>query len=779
MQPWSVEGQELSGKVDAPPAFLDEATRAMQAHAPLRVEPQRFIQALRAGDLLSVNEARGAVRALHATARRWHEVAEQHGRPRVQPLPPPEPAPAPPSTQESRAPEPAPPPEPTPSPAPLEPTRPSRRKRRKRPPRQKGLVRPVSSNELVVDFNALPRVARERFVQATHPQATRQVAPILTDLRFRSGRWWTCITAGIGAFCLYSLYQLATNYRTFGVAQPPLAILVYALCLFCVLAAAGVLLFQGRWRRALPFHPGRYVLPLDFVDATTRHLRIIPLEALEDLQIIHHSSLSHLRALVDLKIIHPSSVRSSLEGHFRHTVVTLRFKGREDAETFVIHDQELAKAQSKRMEDVYQSIASGQAPERKHPLRTIDPFSEARDRLGGFKALQNAAPPMDSGEGPLAQDVPRLFRPPFLLLLAVLATAVLSPTLWRVRNHRCDEAAFEAALRDPSDRQLEWYARSGGKHTADARDIGTQRAFRRCEQADSEACWTEFLSMWPLAPQRQEVEQERRPRAAFKATPRTLWGLNKFLKSYPDSGVAAMVREQLIPELEFRELSSLSVTELRRFRWRYPRSPMKAKVDARIHELFAAAQAELQRQASPQNPQAVLFLRELLTFLESSESALVQVRFRRQIDPALPKAWGAVSTDTLESRTVKALGSAFRQVFTDGILTPIYGESLPEQPDDTGVKDPQIDIRYTLDKSGGARVQFNFDVALRRPGAQPVRIRYQVTPSQDLPQSGPGTTPSDSAVYNDMAQHAFEKLSEKLCSVFFRADSQAAQACHP
>jgi len=104
----------------------------------------------------------------------------------------------------------------------------------------------------------------------------------------------------------------------------------------------------------------------------------------------------------------------------------------------------------------------------------------------------------------------------------------------------------------------------------------------------------------------------------------------------------------------------------------------------------------------------------------------------------------------------------------------------PEQPEDTEVKQPRIDIRYTLSKSGRASTQFDFDVALRRPGAPPVRIRYQVTPPKDdLPVSGTGTAPSDSAVHDDMAEHAFEKLNQKLGSVFFCPDSRAFQALHP
>jgi hypothetical protein len=74
-----------------------------------------------------------------------------------------------------------------------------------------------------------------------------------------------------------------------------------------------------------------------------------------------------------------------------------------------------------------------------------------------------------------------------------------------------------------------------------------------------------------------------------------------------------------------------------------------------------------------------------------------------------------------------------------------------------------------------AGIQFDFDVALRMPGAQPVRISHQVKPPEDFPFDGSGADPSDSAVYSVMARSAFDELSGKLGTVFFRADSKAFQ----
>jgi hypothetical protein len=79
-------------KVDASKAFLEEARRAMEAHAPLEVVPHRLIHTLREGPPPSVRDVREAVRALDATARRWLDAVEAHGLPRVDALPPPAPS---------------------------------------------------------------------------------------------------------------------------------------------------------------------------------------------------------------------------------------------------------------------------------------------------------------------------------------------------------------------------------------------------------------------------------------------------------------------------------------------------------------------------------------------------------------------------------------------------------------------------------------------------------------------------------------------------------------
>jgi hypothetical protein len=81
---WYAGRDTTHAKVDPSEAFLEEARRAMEVHAPLRVELHRLFLVLRTGSQVSVDEVREAVRALEVTARRWLEAVERHGLPRVE-----------------------------------------------------------------------------------------------------------------------------------------------------------------------------------------------------------------------------------------------------------------------------------------------------------------------------------------------------------------------------------------------------------------------------------------------------------------------------------------------------------------------------------------------------------------------------------------------------------------------------------------------------------------------------------------------------------------------
>lgn len=84
---WFTEARLPLSRAEASPAFLEEAHRAAQAFAPLRVEADKLVQALPGAALPSVADVRDAVRALHAAGQHWREQVEAQGLPRVEALP--------------------------------------------------------------------------------------------------------------------------------------------------------------------------------------------------------------------------------------------------------------------------------------------------------------------------------------------------------------------------------------------------------------------------------------------------------------------------------------------------------------------------------------------------------------------------------------------------------------------------------------------------------------------------------------------------------------------
>lgn len=112
--------------------------------------------------------------------------------------------------------------------------------------------------------------------------------------------------AVLGLLCLFVLFLTVT--RGFGrpgdgMVQPAALVLLYSGASF--LAVVSGLVFHRRWREALPFQPGRYLFPFDFVDARSRRLRILPLSGLSDVSVVHHRNI---------------------EGGYSHSVLVLNFQ---------------------------------------------------------------------------------------------------------------------------------------------------------------------------------------------------------------------------------------------------------------------------------------------------------------------------------------------------------------------------------------------------------------------------------------------------------------------
>lgn len=612
------------------------------------------------------------------------------------------------------------------------------------------------AGDIVVDYNALPRPTRERLVDCTSVKPT--LAPLFKDPSATE----TALAGWVllAFFCGLILLMVASN--GFGqldsyaltIHSPP-AIVGYCILAFLLCASVLGVAFQHRRRKAMPFRPGRYLFPLDFVDARNRQLRIVSLSELANFNAVHH---------------HTNRVYS-------HTAFTFLFKnGRR--EHFTVHGKTQAEGQFQRLQQARAAFGKALEEQDVAAVRYFDVFFDVRAQ-GGFEAL-TAQPPAEANEGPRILELPRLLQKRWLVALAV--GVVLGSSTWLVRNLLSDQAAFSAAKEESTGKLLSVYAQRGWLHVPEAMELGMRTNFSACEQHETEQCWKDFLSRWLEAPQAKDVQENRLPRAALKEAANT-------------------------------------VSAVREFRKRYPNSTVDAEAKARIHELFGQAMDKFQKQASTDNPELVPFVGKLLAHLEATENPQVLVRFRREESSSLQRADRLLSeaatmdlkpmataspyfddahTRPLEKNISQALSTAFKQIFPTDLLALEQGPTLPESQSDSSQLVPEIDIVYTVGWSGAAYrsqeggrqfvgIEFNFDTEMSVPKEKPLHFSMTVNPPDHfsvqysryagkLRDAYGDRGPDDGLVYEVMALRAFDELGGKLGQVFFRSDSEAFKA---
>ena len=594
----------------------------------------------------------------------------------------------------------------------------------------------------VVDFNRLPRTTRERLIDSLGPKA--RLAPLLADpvSRWKPLFWWTVL----GLYCLF--HFAATALIHFGQLGPlidpvqdPWHILRYAGSAFFLTAAVLAVAFHVLQRKVLPFPPGRYLFPLDFIDARSGTLRIASLSELDDFKAVHEHT----------------------NGAYTHTTFTFDFGGG-DREQFIVRNKDEAE---KRMRELQRARAAfGKALEDKdaNAVHHYDLFYDVRVR-GGFESLQGRDPSLPPG-GVLAGELPRLLEKRWLAALAV--GVVLGSSTWLVRNLLSDYVAFNHAKTVGLESTFRDYLRTAWLHGDEAKELGAKAGFSECEQTNTERCWKDYLVNWSESPRLQEARVERLPRAALKEAAPTL-------------------------------------SALRQFRAKYPQSVVDAEAQERMHQLFVQALADFQSQASTKNPGLGPFVGKLLAHLESTGNPKVLVRFQREASTSLLEAdmlmqkagkklrkpMAEVSpyfTDErilpLENNITEAMGAAFKQIFPTDLLVLEKGPALSEQDTHSGSV-PVLGIRYTVGSSGKVftvsedsrmfvGIEFEFDVEMSLPNEKPLRFSLSVGPPKRFSFHSNGSLVE--AAYQNMALRAFDELDDKLRHTFFRPDSKAFMA---
>ncbi|MGE6758231.1 hypothetical protein ACQKGO_09485 [Corallococcus interemptor] len=607
------------------------------------------------------------------------------------------------------------------------------------------------SRDVIVDFNVLPHSTRERLIASTRPHSAD--APLFSDedrtTQRGLARWIVAGLLGLGHFCFIALTAFGTPGAR-GV-QDVDSIIAYALTISLMVAAVLGIAYHRKRGAGLPFVPGRYLFPLEFVDLREPRMRI-----------------RSLNGLIEFKGVH-----QHVNGTYSHTSFFFTFQGGV-VEEFQVRDKHDAERRLQVFQRVRKGLAGAMERQDANALQQLDAFFDVRMK-GGFQAFQGKSQDaLDTG--PRASGVPsRLGR---RWLTSLTAGVVLGITALLLRNLASDYTAFEAARKDGSGAAFHRYMLTGWRYVDEARRLGAEAEFTGCEEEGAEACWLTYLERWDGSPRSKEVREERLPRAALAEADDT-------------------------------------VSALRRFRTRYPASVVDGEAKARIHELFVKSLAEFKDQASTTHAGIVPFVGGLMAHLEATDNPRVLLRFRQQSSPTLAKAdkllgkamrrqgreMAMVSrhfepqyTQPLEQAITEALSSAFMEIFPTDLLT-LQAAPAGQPVADTAV--PVLEIVYTIDWSGNTYssvetrrvfvgIQFEFSGDMRVPDQKPLRFGLRVNPPdfftvQFTPRQLElvglnGRGPSDDDVYRVMALRAFDQLSDKLRQVFFRPTSKAFQA---
>lgn len=624
------------------------------------------------------------------------------------------------------------------------------------------------AEQRTIHFNKLPKSVRERLIASIAGQASPY--PVLSDRASGAGTAWWIILALV---CGGALLKLTTSgygsaYDSFSV-QHPAALLAYIGLLFLVAYSVLAIIRRKRLASILPFTPGRYLFPMDFVDARDPTLRLIPMAALVDLSAVHHHT----------------------NGVYTHTLFTFTFEGGK-TESFSVNSKSTAEGALQALKSSRAAISEAVKERNIDMLAGMDAFFMIRVQ----DAWDNPPADKDFEPGPKAGEMPPWLKKAALVALA--PAAVVGPLVWFMRNRLSDDRMFERAALVNTEDAFEDYLRYGRRHEDEVRQ---------------DLIWKAALN-------------DAKKVGTSKA-------LDAFVRKYPDAPVSKEILTDTLPRLALKEaVDQNTVSAVREFLKTYPASVVDKEAHDEVHKLFVGALEAFRPQASKADPKMLPFVERLLKYLEEKESPPVLVTFRGTksstleladkllqkqaagaLDiPSLPGLGGAslaaVSPHFSDDRSapreaaiVSILQEAFATIFPADVL-PLKQGARRTQASQRGatVTEPSIEIDYEVGWSGSTYssessgrefvgIKIDFQVAMRLP-AEPDKealrfklnvappdhftVNYFSTPSPFIDQAFlKKEGPTDEKVYEVMAARAFDELSVKLRGVFFKEGSGA------
>jgi len=610
-----------------------------------------------------------------------------------------------------------------------------------------------------VDFNALPREVRERLIACMQHQSYPY--PLISHVPSPGA----AIAGWIFLALVGAVIVLGALFSGFGRdLQSPGMLALYALGIGLGVLSILFLVRRVMLGSALPYKPGRFLFPMDFVDAQERMLRVIPMSSMVDFRGVHQHT----------------------NGVYTGTTLTFTFEGGVN-ESFVIQGKERAEEVLRQLGDSRRRIGEAVGSRDIDTLLRMDPFFEVR-----MKDLWNMQAPRDEdAQQPAAKHVGGLFAKGAIWGVSGAAAAVLAVPMWHMRNVASDEAMFSSAKRSDTEWEFKHYVDHGKRHVDEVKeDLLPRAALREAKQKGTVSALRAFMRSYPGSVVDKEAHDEEH--ALFVKT----------LEEFRDQ--ASKEDARLLPFME-KLLAYLEKNDTARVEARFesPTNEALTQVDTLLAKL--GNEPGDSRRMVPVAP----YFAEKVSVARESE-----------IVRGLEKGFGAVfPADVMAIKHGPRIGPDGKPLAVQPEpQKPSLSDLDPSDPDylsklreasslgdlegagdasDAKIPAPTLDIKYKVGWAGdffteekGDRkfvgIVVNFHVAMKIPGeSDTLEFDMAVQPPDHFtvnysnPMYGIGGGPSEGQVYNVMAARAFDELGIKMRKVFFRPGSKAYGPIEP
>ena len=334
------------------------------------------------------------------------------------------------------------------------------------------------SETRTVEFDALPRKVRERFIAIT--SGTGGPQPFLADRTSTRSKiaglsfLAVVVIALIGVMLAVGAGSL---YSNLAIHNLPNLLVGYPLLVFALALIVLVIVQRKRFGSPFPYQPGRYLFATDFVDARSGTLRIAP-----------------TRLLSDFKGTHMHTNNS-----YTHTHLTFTFEG--VTEQFTIRGKDAAQATIDAFWASQKTLSAAAEAQDWAAIEKLDPFFECRSR----NAWEGGTP---ADGGPHTRTLPPFFRR--RVAIAAGIAVVLGPLLGLARNYVSDEMMFRQAKQFDTESSWGQYIDNGWRHKAEAKLAQPIAAFREAKKDATVSKMRRVLKTYPGSSVEADARAARR-----------------------------------------------------------------------------------------------------------------------------------------------------------------------------------------------------------------------------------------------------------------------------